>query len=90
MALDREVFSAPEFVAYAKTNLILVQADFPRNTPISEEQSAANQALAERFGVETFPSVFILTPQGRPIARTGYHPGGADAYIEKIKGAITE
>ena len=90
MALDREVFSAPEFVAYAKTNLILVQADFPRNTPLSAEQGAANQTLAERFGVETFPSVFILTPQGRPVARTGYRPGGSDAYIEKIKGAITE
>jgi protein disulfide-isomerase len=86
--LDKEVFSQSEFIDYAEENLICVLLDFPRTKPQSDEQKAANRALAERYGIEGFPTVLILNPEGKVVERTGYQPGGPGPYVEMIKGAI--
>ena len=87
--LDKEVFSMNAFKNYAKENLVLVLADFPRD---KSKQSAAlqkqNKSLAEKFGVRGFPTVYILDPSGKPIDKTGYQDGGPEAYVEYIKKAI--
>lgn len=88
--LDEEVFAQDEFIAYAQDNLILVSVDFPNSTPQSAEQKAANQALVERFGVQGFPTVLILNPQGEVVERTGYQAGRAKAYVEMIQSAISK
>jgi protein disulfide-isomerase len=86
--LDREVFSKPEFLDYAKENLILVMVDFPREKPQTKEQKAANEALSEKYDIEGFPTVLILSPAGKVVERTGYAPGGPTAYVNRIKEII--
>jgi protein disulfide-isomerase len=86
--LDKEVFSQPEFIEYAKNNLICVLLDFPRGKELPKAQKDANQALLEKFKVEGFPTVLILNPQGKLIQQTGYQRGGAAKYVEFIKGLI--
>lgn len=88
MRLDREVFSQPGFQAYAKENLILVVLDFPRSKPQTDALKEQNNQLAEKYGIQGFPTVLILDPQGKVIERTGYQPGGAAAYVEMIKSVI--
>lgn len=88
--LDREVFSKPEFMNYAKDNLIMVLIDFPNSNPQSAEQKAANDALAKKYGIQGFPTVLILDPQGEMVKRTGYQQGGPVPYIEMIKSAIAD
>ncbi len=87
--LDKEVFSKKAFKEYANENLVLMLADFPRD---KSNQSAAiqkqNRALAEKFAVRGFPTVYILDPNGKPIDKTGYQNGGAEAYVEYIKKVI--
>jgi len=86
--LDKEVFSQPEFTAYAKENLIMVLLDFPRSKPQPDEIKAKNNQLAEQYGIQGFPTVLILDPQGKVVKRTGYQQGGPGLYIEMIKGVI--
>ncbi len=87
--LDKEVFSQKEFKAYAKENLILVLADFPRDkSKQSDEVQKQNAKMAEEFKVQGFPTVFILGPDGKTVAKTGYQAGGAEAYVEHIKELI--
>jgi protein disulfide-isomerase len=86
--LDNEVFSKPEFTAYAKDNLILVLLDFPRSKPQPDEIKARNNQLAQKYSIQGFPTVLILDPQGKVIKRTGYQQGGPGSYIEMIKGVI--
>jgi protein disulfide-isomerase len=86
--LDTEVFTQPEFIDYAKANLICVLLDFPRKKDMPKAQKDANQALLEKFKVEGFPTVLILNPQGKLIQQTGYQRGGAAQYVEFIKGVI--
>ena len=87
--LDKEVFSQKEFKSYAKENLILVLADFPRDrSKQTEEVQKQNKKLAEEFKVDGFPTVFLLGPDGKTVAQTGYQAGGAEAYVDHIKKLI--
>ncbi len=87
--LDKEVFSQNIFKAYAEGNLVLMLADFPRdksNQSVGVQKQ--NQALAEQFGIQGFPTVYILDPDGTPVDKTGYQAGGPGAYVEYIKKVI--
>lgn len=83
--LDKEVFSQDAFKKFAKDNLVLLLLDFPRRKEQSEEVKKANNALAEKYGIEGFPTVLILDAEGKVIGRTGYQPGGAEKYVAHIQ-----
>jgi len=83
--LDKEVFSRPEFKAYAQESLVLLLVDFPRRQPLPEAQQRQNTALAEKLGVQGFPTVVLLDAEGRELARTGYREGGAEAYVRHLR-----
>jgi protein disulfide-isomerase len=86
--LDKEVFSKAAFKDYARDNLVLLLIDFPRRTAQSAEVKNANRTLAEQFQVEGFPSVLLLDAEGKVLARTGYQPGGAEAYVQHLKSLL--
>jgi len=88
MKLDKEVFSTEQFKKFAADNLVLVLADFPRRKEQSAEQRKANDALAEKYNIEGFPTVLLLDASGRELARTGYRPGGAEAYVKHLKELV--
>jgi len=89
--LDKEVFSKKAFREYAKENLVLVLADFPRDdSKQSAELKKQNKGLAEKFGVRGFPTVYILDSDGKPVAKTGYQAGGPEAYVEHVKKLIAD
>jgi len=64
LILDKQAFNQPEFAAYAATNLVLVQLDFPNHKPQSAELKAANDALQKQYSVEGFPTLIALQPDG--------------------------
>ena len=84
MRLRKEVFSQPEFASYAKENLVLLEADFPRRKQLPAAQQAANESLARQFGIESFPTIVMLNPEGKELGRIGYTPGGPKAFTGKI------
>ncbi len=86
--LDREVFSKKEFKKYAKENLVLALIDFPRSKPQSKKEKERNAALARKYGVKGFPAVLVFSPQGELVGRTGYQPGGAEAYVQHLREMI--
>lgn len=82
--LKKEVLDQSDFTTYATANLILVEVDFPHHKQQSADQKRANQALAEKFGIEGFPTIILLSPGGEKIGKSGYIPGGPDALINDI------
>lgn len=86
--LNSEVFTQDAFINYAKKNLILVKIDFPENIPQSASTKYYNQQLAQRFGVQGFPTVILLSSSGTTIAQTGYQPGGAENYVQYLKTVL--
>jgi protein disulfide-isomerase len=83
--LGHQVFSQPEFKHYAAQHLVLLEVDFPRKKELSAGQKAANEKLAERFGIYGFPTVIILDPSGKKIGELGYMPGGPEAFIAAVE-----
>ena len=82
--LKREVFDQKEFQAFAQENLVLVEVDFPNSKPQSAALRNANAALAKQFGIEGYPTIFILDANGNRLLKTGYKSGGPKNYISHI------
>ena len=83
--LHHQVFSQPEFVDYAAKHLVLLEADFPHNKAQTNEQKAANDKLAERFGVYWFPTEIVLDANGNKVGELSYMPGGPKPFIQALE-----
>lgn len=86
--LDKEVFSQQAFQAYAADSLVLVELDFPRRKAQSDELKAQNEALAQKYNIRGFPTIVVLSPEGELLERTGYRPGGPEAYVDHLKAIV--
>jgi len=82
--LKNEVFSQPEFEAFADQHVVLVEVDFPRQKVQSAELKAANAALARKFQIQGYPTVIVLDSDGKHLGNLGYQPGGPEAFISAL------
>ena len=83
--LKKETFDQPQFKEFADKNLVLVEVDFPQGKSLSPEVKKQNDALQQQFHVEGFPTLVLLTPQGKIIKQnSGYLPGGPKGFIEWV------
>jgi thioredoxin-related protein len=86
--LQQEVFVSPEFQSYAAKNFILLEVDFPRAKEQTRELAVRNMELAQKFGVEGFPSIVVLGSDGTKLAEhVGYEGQGPAAFIAWLERA---
>jgi thioredoxin-related protein len=86
--LSAEVFQQKEFEEYAKKSLVLVMLDFPKDIQQSQETKEYNNKLAQKYGIQGFPTILLINSQGNLVAQTGYQPGGAAKYVEHLKSYL--
>ena len=79
--LKDEVFSKPEFQEWAAENVVLLELDFPKQTPQSDELKKQNQELQKEFGIQGFPTIVFLDAKGKKLGQSGYVEGGPEAWI---------
>jgi protein disulfide-isomerase len=84
MKLRKEVFLKPEFNDYSRTNLILVEVDFPKRKPQPAPLQQANQKLAEQFEVQGYPTLIVLDSQGKKLGRVSYGSGGPKSFLAEL------
>ena len=88
--LQKAVFTKPEFGAWANKNVILVELDFPRRTPISDELKKQNRELANMFGVRGYPTVWFVTPKIESEGKVNFNRlGSQGATPLEVKGWIS-
>jgi len=85
--LQNEVFSKADFKNFANEKLVLLELDFPRKQQSAELQKQ-NKALAQKYGIEGFPTILILNEKGSVVAKTGYRRGGAGPYVDHLRSII--
>lgn len=91
IALNENVLSTEAFQALAEEELILVDADFPRKTKLAKDQERHNRELGKRFGLQVFPTVVLVEPDGTVLEKmTGYPRGGVDGFVESIRDALPD
>ncbi|MDA8563333.1 thioredoxin family protein [Mariniblastus sp.] len=85
--LKKDVFNKPEFEAWARENVVLLELDYPQRSRQSSEIQAQNEKLASLYSIDSYPTVLLLDAQGNQLARTGYHPDPA-AFIGTIESQL--
>ena len=95
--LQKEVFKTPEFIAWAKEKVVLVELDFPRNTPQSQEIKKQNSELQQFFAVRGYPTVWFAKPtlldnktSFEQLGSTGYLAGGPTVWLKTANEIISK
>jgi thioredoxin-related protein len=87
--LEKEVFTKKAFQDYAKENLVLVEVDFPKKKEQTAELKAQNKKLDKEYGVEGYPTLYLLDATGKKLTEDiGYREGGPEAYVEHLKSLL--
>lgn len=90
-ALRKNVLSSPEFTDFARKNLVLVDVDFPKHKELAAEQKKANDALAEKYHVEGFPTVVVLSSSGKQLKKkVGYSGESAKDFVAELQKLISK
>jgi len=83
MKQNKDVFEQPAFEDYAKEKLVLVKLDFPQRKEQDPAIKERNQKLATQYGVEGFPTIILLSPEGKELVRqVGYGGGGVTGFVD--------
>ncbi|MCK6447913.1 MAG: thioredoxin family protein [Planctomycetes bacterium] len=84
--LDAEVFSKSEFLDAVQKDYVLVSLDFPRAEEVKKKvpNPQRNDELAQKYGIQGFPTVLLMTVDGEVFAQTGYQAGGPVKYVESL------
>ena len=85
MKLRKDVFLKPDFAAYAQTNLVLVEIDFPKRKTLSPEVQKANQRLEQQFQVQGFPTLVLLDRNGTRLSNVNYANGGTRTFLAEVE-----
>ena len=90
--LQKEVFKTPEFIKWAKDNVVLVELDFPRKNNQTEEIKLQNAQLQQQLQVRGYPTVWFANATNvggkvnfEQLGKTGYVAGGPEAWIAGAK-----
>jgi thioredoxin-related protein len=90
LKLDREVFDQAEFADNSKYNFLLCKLHFYQTQERSPENVRQNAELATKYKVQEFPTVIVLSPDGREIGRLGYIPGGVKAFAAAVSAIVAK
>lgn len=88
MRMKKEIFDSRYFSEMADQNLVLVNADFPRDKKhqLSKEIKKQNDVLAEKYNPDgKFPFTVLLSPDGAVVKTWEGLPDGAEAFTNQVK-----
>lgn len=93
--LQNEVFKKPEFAKWVKDNVILVELDYPRRVPQTDQIKKQNAELQQAFGIQGYPTIWFANatvkdgkPNFKGLGNTGYVAGGPAAWLAVANGII--
>jgi thioredoxin-related protein len=66
---QQQVFSTPEFKAFAEANLDFVRLDFPLKVDLRPDTIATNELLSRQFDQDIFPTFIALDKNGKEFWR---------------------
>ena len=83
--LEEQVLSQHAFSTVIPKEMVAVFLDFPNDGSVKPQRRMRNEELARKYGVRGFPTVLLMDAEGKPFARTGFRPGGPEAYVKHLR-----
>jgi thioredoxin-related protein len=96
--LQNEVFKTPEFITWAKKNVVLVELDFPKRKEQADAIKMQNAQLQQQLQVRGYPTVWFVSAAKTADAKvnlnalgsTGYVAGGPQVWIDGANQIISK
>ena len=82
IAMKKDIFSKPEFDAYAKDKFVCLEVDMPHKPKFSQEQYKHNAAICEEYGITIYPTILVTDHTGELV---GGFFGGRDTHEQVLK-----
>ncbi|HWE01896.1 MAG TPA: thioredoxin fold domain-containing protein [Tepidisphaeraceae bacterium] len=70
--LEKDVLNTDLFREWAAANVILFEADYPKEKSISANIKTQNDRLKQKFSIIKVPTFVLMDSSGLPFARAGY------------------
>ena len=86
--LEKEVFSKMPFEKWAEKNAVLFKCDFPRKIHQPDSVKQQNNSLAQKYGIQGFPTVLLIDARGNILAQSGYESGGSASWVKSLKSQL--
>lgn len=86
--LNKEIFSKPVFINYAKEHLILLKIDFPLGVEQEESLINQNNFLYDHFEIEGLPTVILLNSDIEIYREYGYGEEDPFDYVGRLKSLL--
>lgn len=88
----KEILETTEFKNWSSDRLVILYLDFParRKNKLSDEQTAHNEALAERFNKSgIFPNILLIDTDEIVLANPAFKNQSTEAFAAELQGALT-
>ena len=86
--LRKQVLDTPAFETYAKDKFVLMEVDVPNNPKFDKKLMARNRELCKQYGVSSFPTILVLTPQGEVAGGLGGYVPTVDEATKPLDAAL--
>src|SRR5476649_30067 len=81
--LHKEVFNTPEFKKWAAKSVVLLELDYPHQTPQPAAIRKQNEDMLRRFPyIEGYPTILFIKADGKAFGKYGYDQGGPAHWTE--------
>lgn len=88
---EASVAHAPRFLSVASAAFVLVKLDYLRNTPQPAAKSARLEQLRERYGINSYPSLLVISADGKKSSRVDtIRRRSAEDMVEYFVQAVEE
>lgn len=90
--LHKEVFDHEEFDKGVTKSYILCALDFPQAPEVKAKvpNPQRNEELQGKYNIQGFPTILLMNADGEVFGKTGYQPGGPEAYVKHLDEIATK
>jgi thioredoxin-related protein len=87
-ALAAEILPKPEFMDFAKNNLVCLELDFPSKKKQALALRLLNETLSKFYKIEGYPTMILLRPDGSYLGTMMYRDNDVARFTERLKEII--
>ena len=80
-----KVLKAPEFTAYSKTNLVILEVDLADTRELTDQDKATESRLLSRYQVESVPALVLFNEDRKWVTTIHYQQQSVPALLSQLE-----
>jgi len=83
--LEADILSQESFQTEISKHFVLVKFDFPNDLPQSAELVKQNQEWSNKYGIDGYPTIYLVDKAQKPFAIAGFKNSTVAEYLEMLE-----